>query len=80
METPKQREKRLRMAKAKMEDDVDYDWAYFDERVEILEDEMKDLEDGVVRDAIGLVIVQVYLNRMRRDWDEAEENDQRARD
>ena len=33
------------------------------------------LDPGLLQDAVGLVVMQVYLNRMRRSWLDLEEGD-----
>lgn len=74
-ETPEQTGKRLRLQTAILEDDVDYDWRYMDERVEKLEEIAELLDPSLLQEAIGLVVMQVYLNRMRRSWMDLEEPD-----
>ena len=68
-ETLEARGKRLRLQTAVMEDDADADWRYMEDQVEKLEEYTTLLEPGLIQDAMGLVIVQIYLNKMRRSWD-----------
>ncbi len=66
-------EKKLRLQTAKLEDDVDGDWRLLEDQVDKLESYVNQLDAGLIQDAVGLVVVQVYLNRMRRAWDGLEE-------
>jgi hypothetical protein len=72
-ETLEARGKRLRLQTAVMEDDADADWRCMEDQVEKLEEYTTLLEPGLIQDAMGLVIVQIYLNKMRRSWDGLEE-------
>ncbi len=72
-ETPNQTERRLKMQTAILEDDVDGDWRIMEDNVDALESYANQLDPGLLCDAVGLVVVQVYLNRMRRAWDGLEE-------
>ena len=77
-ETPEEAGKRLRMQTASLEDDVDHDWRQIEDKVESLEEMAALLDPGLLQDAVGLVVVQIYLNRMRRSWEDLEDDDPRV--
>ena len=81
-ETPEMKGRRLRLQTAIIEDDVDSDWRTMEDNVEKLEEYAAMLEPGLIQDAVGLCVVQIYLNKMRRSWDglEEENDDSRAGD
>ncbi len=73
-ETRWEKIRRLRMETAAMEDSVDQFWAKMRDELGLLSEIVDGLPEGVVRDAVTLVIVQTTLNGIRRDWDEHEVN------
>jgi len=45
----------------------DREWAYFEENVEQLETLIPKISDGLLRRVIGIVIIEIYLNKIERD-------------
>lgn len=72
-ETDEDKGKRLRMQVAILEDEVDSDWSYMADRLSELEAKVERMPNGIVAEACGLVIVQCYLNGMRRKWQELDD-------
>lgn len=57
---------------AVMQADCDHDWALFEEHAEALSELADEIEDATIRAAVGLVVMQAYLNGINRMLAEAE--------
>lgn len=55
-----------------MQSDCDHDWAFFEDRVEELNKLTDSIPNGPIKAAVGLVVVQAYLNSINRMLEEAE--------
>lgn len=69
-ETQEQALRRLHTTAALIQSEADHDWQYFAEHIEELEAMVERVRNPVVKAAVGLVIVQVYLNGIQRHFDE----------
>lgn len=66
-------EKRLRGEACVIQSAADHDWSYFEEHVEELEEAILRKAPKIIRAAAGLVIVQIYLNKITRSFEEFDE-------
>lgn len=69
-ETEEQKVKRITNHASVFQADVDHDWLYFEQEVEELEKIVEEMGDCLVRSVLGFVIVQIYLNKIKRGLDD----------